>query len=333
VLDFDALYSYPTIPGPFVLQMAEGVLDNPQLSLNLRERVEVDSQKEKVSINEYVKLTSLLQKELNDEMLGFFQQNVPLGAYSTLCQMLRHSPNIETAVINMARFFSLFTQKSEPPFELIIDGNLCIIKLTIQNSLQDQAPFYSHCILLSIYKTLCWLTSQRLPIHQAGFHIPEGPYINELAYLFGCEPIFSTDFNFISFDRSYLQASISPLEDAQKYANRHLPSLLIWAFEENIVRKSCTLIAKDLASGKASLKNLAEQMNMSRHTVSRRLKAANTSFQKLHDRVRCDRALYLLQQSPNSIQHIAEEVGFSEASAFSRAFKEWTGKAPSQFRD
>lgn len=331
--NFDALYSYPTIPGPFVLQMAAGALNSAQLPSDLKKEIEAHSEKEKISVNDYVKLTSLLQHELNDEMLGFFHKNMPLGAYETLCHMLRHSPNIETAVINMARFFSLFTQKSAPPFEFVIEDELCIIQLTTQNWLQAQAPFYAHCLLLSIYKTLCWLTSQRLPIHQVGFHIPEGPYINELAYLFGCEPEFSTERSFISFDRCYLQAPISPQEDAQQYASRHLPSLLIWALEENIVRKSCTLIAKDLASGKASLQSLAIQMNMSRHTVSRRLKAANTSFQQLHDRVRCDRALYLLKQSQNSIQQIAEEVGFSEASAFSRAFKEWTGKAPSQFRD
>jgi AraC-like DNA-binding protein len=59
---------------------------------------------------------------------------------------------------------------------------------------------------------------------------------------------------------------------------------------------------------------------------------AGTSFQKLFDRTRQELALQHLKNPTAPINDIAFLLGFSDPSAFNRAFKRWTGKTPRSYR-
>jgi AraC-like DNA-binding protein len=76
----------------------------------------------------------------------------------------------------------------------------------------------------------------------------------------------------------------------------------------------------------------ARRLGMSSRTLQRRLRAAGTSFSDLLRRKREVRAVGMLCQGERSLAEIADALGFSEHSAFSRAFKRWTGVAPARFR-
>jgi AraC-like DNA-binding protein len=80
-----------------------------------------------------------------------------------------------------------------------------------------------------------------------------------------------------------------------------------------------------------TLNSIALNMACSSKTLQRHLRAAGTSFHELLGEVRYQRAQeLLLQQVP--IARIAEQLGFSEAAAFRRAFQRWSGCTPSQYR-
>ncbi|PZU43996.1 MAG: AraC family transcriptional regulator [Sphingomonas sp.] len=78
--------------------------------------------------------------------------------------------------------------------------------------------------------------------------------------------------------------------------------------------------------------DVARQLSVSERTLHRRLDSNHTSFGKLLDRIRHERALDLLGKSTLSIERIAEMLGFSETSSFTRAFKRWEGVSPQQHR-
>lgn len=80
-----------------------------------------------------------------------------------------------------------------------------------------------------------------------------------------------------------------------------------------------------------SLSNVATSMACSSKTLQRHLRAAGTSFNVLLCETRYQRARELLmRQVP--VARIAEDLGFSEAAAFRRAFQRWSGCTPSQYR-
>jgi AraC-like DNA-binding protein len=64
----------------------------------------------------------------------------------------------------------------------------------------------------------------------------------------------------------------------------------------------------------------------------RRLDEEGTSFQKLKDLIRRDKAIFYLQQETYSIGTVAEKIGFSDPAVFTRAFKKWTGISPKAYR-
>jgi AraC-like DNA-binding protein len=71
---------------------------------------------------------------------------------------------------------------------------------------------------------------------------------------------------------------------------------------------------------------------MTTTTLHRHLKSEGLSWQKIKDEARRDAAMTYLQDGDHGNAEIAELLGFSDISAFHRAFKKWTGKTPQQFR-
>lgn len=92
------------------------------------------------------------------------------------------------------------------------------------------------------------------------------------------------------------------------------------------------LIARQLESGRARAAVIAAQLNMSRQTLYKRLKQENQSFAALLDQVRQEQALIYLHDPRHTLTEVAQRLGFSELSAFSRAFKRWMGQSPAHFR-
>jgi len=72
---------------------------------------------------------------------------------------------------------------------------------------------------------------------------------------------------------------------------------------------------------------------MHRCTLSRHLKELGTSFQNLLDEVRFEIARQLLEDSRMEIIQIAALLGYSNASAFTRAFRRWSSTTPAEWRD
>ncbi len=81
------------------------------------------------------------------------------------------------------------------------------------------------------------------------------------------------------------------------------------------------------------LATIASAMHMSERTLRRQLAADGVSFSRLHDRVRTERALELLQDVNLTISQVGIHIGFADAREFRRAFKRWTGHTPSHVRE
>lgn len=93
------------------------------------------------------------------------------------------------------------------------------------------------------------------------------------------------------------------------------------------------LIKDALPSGIPGILQIGAHMGMSSRTLTRRLSESGMSFRDLVRRAQENIAKNLLRKTSNSISEIAFQTGFSEQSAFSRAFKRWTGSSPMDYRN
>jgi len=91
-------------------------------------------------------------------------------------------------------------------------------------------------------------------------------------------------------------------------------------------------IKQQLQRGSTSLDEVADQFNISGRQLQRHLKAKGTNFRRMLDAVRFEYARKYLSDSSFSLNTIAERLGYSEDSAFSRSFKRWSGLAPKNWK-
>jgi len=89
---------------------------------------------------------------------------------------------------------------------------------------------------------------------------------------------------------------------------------------------------QQLTSGEPSEHDLASALGMSRRTLQRRLGDLGQTYKGVVDGTRYELALRYLDDPERSVTDITFLLGFSEQSAFTRAFKRWSGKAPTAYR-
>ena len=102
--------------------------------------------------------------------------------------------------------------------------------------------------------------------------------------------------------------------------------------QDRITQKVKAIIIDQLPSGNVTDENVARALYMSSRKLQRQLQSAGTTFNTLLNEIRQDLAQKYLRDQDTSMTEIAFLLGFSESSAFSRAFRRWMGVSPSAYR-
>ncbi len=151
---------------------------------------------------------------------------------------------------------------------------------------------------------------------------------------FGCPVSFGAKVLSVSFDRRSPDTSASDVIPGEF---RRLRQQQIQAFD-NVIKSSDAFLQglqqitlKLLPEGRISLAAVARELACSERTVQRKLGHYRLSYQHLLDGVREQLALKYLQQTSLSLTEVSMLLGFSEQSAFNRAFKHWTGSTPGEY--
>lgn len=161
------------------------------------------------------------------------------------------------------------------------------------------------------------------------------------AYRESYEPIFKVPVHFASgrnallLDASYLHTELTP---APRHVTRILAAHADGKLAEIAQQRSCrgrleVELRKVLHTGSVGIASLAPRMAMSRQTLYRRLQAEGVTYEQTLEQLRCDIATDALRDGTLTVREIAARVGFSDAAAFSRAFKRWTGRSPREQRN
>ena len=92
------------------------------------------------------------------------------------------------------------------------------------------------------------------------------------------------------------------------------------------------LLRTRLTSNHCSADDIAHLLTMHRRTLSRRLKESGMGYRAITNEIRFEIARQLLQDTQVPLAQISAALGYSEASAFSRAFRRWSGQTPTAWR-
>ena len=150
---------------------------------------------------------------------------------------------------------------------------------------------------------------------------------------FGCVVHFAADEDSITLSRTDAYRPL-PTSNRQLAAtlDRILAEQLAHLDKRDVVARCQARLLDQLSSGEVSEDAMAEQLHMSRRTLQRKLAEADLTYQKLVDDTRRELAMRHLEDPRHSITDVTFLLGFSQQSAFTRAFRRWTGMSPSAYR-
>jgi AraC-like DNA-binding protein len=138
----------------------------------------------------------------------------------------------------------------------------------------------------------------------------------------------------IIFDAAHLDLPIVQNERTIKDFLRRAPENILLKYKNlsSLGARIRRRLRQSLPGDLPEFEALADEMNLTPATLRRRLHEEGTFYQSIKDQLRRDLAIGYLSHSKRSAMDIGLELGFSERSAFHRAFKKWTGASPGEFR-
>ena len=151
---------------------------------------------------------------------------------------------------------------------------------------------------------------------------------------FDCAVHFDADRDALEISEAHLNAP-NRLGDPglSTFFDAHLEKDLVqMPDEQSLERRVRSQIAQALSDGAPSLPHVADRLGMSSRTLQRRLAERNQAFQDLVEDARKELAERLLRGTDYALAEVAFLTGFSEQSAFTRAFKRWSGSTPASYR-
>jgi AraC-like DNA-binding protein len=149
----------------------------------------------------------------------------------------------------------------------------------------------------------------------------------------GLEVRFEASGDGLAFGSAQLLEPRGGVDPARRAEARRLADQALQAHEphETLVRRVEAVIATELTQGPPRLDLVAERLGVHPKALSRRLAAQGVGYKDLLDHVRRHLA-YRHLSSPLTLEEVAYRLGYSEAAAFTRAFRRWTGTSPGAYR-
>jgi AraC-like DNA-binding protein len=254
------------------------------------------------------------------------------GSFNVVAYTLVSCNSLREAIGNLQRFQRLVSDGAR--MQLVEqDGLAWLVYHSVEASLPF-SPFQVEAVLACGVRLGQWIMGPHFaPQRVCLAHAAISPLAAYCASL-GCEPEFNSAFSGIGLPLSSLDMPLPARNPEicrlhEELARKQLSSLEASA---NIKLRVSAVLQQLLAQGMASKEQVAALMGMSPRTLQQRLADEGSSFAALLDELRHRLSLKYLADPMLSTGQIAVLLNFSDASAFYRAFRRWTGRVPGDFR-
>lgn len=297
-------------------------------TLSLLKEFNIDSNTA-IEPKHYAHFIRNLWLSLEDESGGFCETAIPPGSFALACDSALHANNLRRALMRVSRAWGIISK--ELSIELEEHGFEAQLHINVSQPTRSVEPIFLQQLALIWWRFAEWLIKQKILLSR--LELPSAsPKKHPLKQLFKTTIYFSEPHTTLVFDRRLLNLPIQQDSESLSLFLAEAPASLISPDlgPTSLSQQVRSIIKMDIES--ASLEGTAEQLELSVTTLRRHLKEEGNHFQDIKDQVRHQAALRLIKNTTLSMDDIAERMGFSEASALSRAFKRWTGYPPSYFR-
>ena len=282
------------------------------------------------------RLVQLVWYALDDEFMGFIATKSKLGTFAMMAYSIIDSGSLGSALRKGILFYSFFTDA----IDMSLEESSGRSRFTIRFARPELDPdhYFIEFWMTIWYRLIGWLGDALPPLTEATFaySLPES-YVTELKYIFRCDYVADAPYTSITFDSEFLENPIvRSREELKKFlAAAPLGVMMTPGHETSVARqvRAIVLGQRRLPLEFPTADELATQLGMAEQTLRRRLRQESTTYREIKESIRREIAVQKLIGSRMSVHEVAYLVGYSEARAFTRAFHQWTGSSPAQYRE
>ena len=283
-----------------------------------------------VTAQQYGRLWLAIAEATDDEFFGLSARPMRHGSFALLCQAVLHAGTLEKALRRALQFLRVVLD--DPHGELVVaDGQAQIV---LANADAPYPAFAYRTFWLILLGLACWLVGRRIPLQRIDFACPSPDQRTDYHQFFGVPVHFVQPDSRLAFNAAYLSLPTIRSEHALTTFLRGTPGNLLVRYRHDTgwVAKTREHLKALPAAEWPDFDTLSERLGITPATLRRRLRSEGQSFASIKDEMRGALAQSLLHENALSVAEIASELGFTEPSAFHRAFRKWTGTSPGAFR-
>lgn len=260
----------------------------------------------------------------------------PFGQWEVVDFLAASYPTVGESFSRIGRHFALIN----PHVEFVVDpgdrGGLPYLEFHHKLSEYDEFfDEYTAGIFLAHFRMLSRSELRLATAHSVRARPEDPAWRAEVERYLGCVPVYGARHTRLTFSHADWAR---PLVGANPRLRATLEAhALELAREASLARsfgvKVRAEIAQLLRDGEPRIADVAQRLGMTARTLQRRLQDEELGFTTLVDEARLDLARRYLADDSLSIAEVSFALGYSEPSAFTRAFKRWSGSAPAEYRE
>lgn len=288
---------------------------------------------QKIPARQFNVLWSEIEKTTGDPRLGLhlgaLRAGLPAG--HVLFSAMMNSPTVGDALARYCRYHDIMADVVRP--RLYLRGSSTVVVVEPSGPTMLLHPQHVECIAALFVSVMRQLAAGRF---EGTIHFqhaaPADP--SEHHRLLGPSVLFAQPNDEIVLEHAFLDTAI-PRADQELLPMLDQHAAVMTSRAQPASRWSARVsqeTGRVLCDGRPRLGDIAKRLAMSGRTLQNRLKAEGTTYQAILDRVRRQMAESYLDKTEMTVCEIAFLLGFADQSAFTHAFRRWTGVSPATFR-
>ncbi|MGV9745843.1 AraC family transcriptional regulator [Rhodococcus zopfii] len=330
--------SAPTIPSDFVsravqLAAAEGIDLAPALDAARISRAVLAQPHARLTPEQVSRFTQVTWQITDDELFGLGSGPVPRGSFRVMCLTLIHCPDLAHALGRMIEVNRVM--RTLPALTLTPGAATTFLDVALPDVVTEKTRVTVDFLLMLLHRFAAWLVGGRVRLESVVLPYPQPDPVLARSYdaIFGVPVTFGADRAALEIDNSALRSPLVQSESSLEEYLRESPNLMLSErdYESTASAQVRRIFESGIKGRTASAEDIADMLSVSAPHLRRLLRQEGTSLGHLREEVLRDAAIAGLRRG-ESVDDLSARLGFSEPSAFRRAFKRWTGSTPRSFR-
>ncbi|OUS05968.1 hypothetical protein A9Q81_04295 [Gammaproteobacteria bacterium 42_54_T18] len=287
-----------------------------------------------VHVDQFVRLVQRAWYWFDDEYWGLSGTRCQPGLFALMVRYVQQFDTLGALLNELCRFYN--TTRDDGEFSVDFQGDDVTFSVKLLKPELDVDHFLSEFQMVSFHRFFGWICSKRIILDRVTFAYAKPEHSYAYRILFPCERVYDQSQNSFVFNKRYLASPLVRSSAELKAFLKTAPADLLVrpTTDDSYSTRIKGMLLEPLRKGDGfpDFNSVASTLCVSPQTLRRKLKVENSNFQEIKDNIRRDLAVDKLVNERLAVADISSLLGFSESSSFTRAFKQWTGVSPADYR-